>query len=220
MNDKNKIIRDIVRKESLRIMKESQASFLVESSPVVDSETKLTMKRVNDYIGLLEKNLDKLNNEEKSAMDNEDYLSLKEIKKSQLNELSAMIKSYEKKLELLNKQKQELEQETNDIDSKGAGVFKNQEINEFSNEGFEKGWGLKLQTPNYHLSLVKIGDHNAYKVMNTNIENLELSDLLQLPDLKIGGAGKMQVFRKVGDRHDNVAEFEMKNIIKMTKNPQ
>ena len=60
MNDNRKIIRDIVRKESLRIMKESQASFLAESSPA-DTETKNSMKRVNDYIGLLEKNLEKLN---------------------------------------------------------------------------------------------------------------------------------------------------------------
>ena len=62
------------------MIKESQASFLVESSSD-DTETKSSMKRVNDYIGLLEKNLEKLNNEEATAMEAEDFMALKDIKK-------------------------------------------------------------------------------------------------------------------------------------------
>ena len=172
MNDKEKIIRDIIRKESLRMLKESQASFLKESS-AVDADTKQSMKRVNDYIGLLEKNLEKLNNEEKSAMDKEDFLSLKDIKTSQLNELSAMIKSYEKKLELLNVQKSELEEEVSNVNNQGAGIFKNQEISEFSADEFQKGWGLRIETSNYFMDLIKqMEDTNNFKVVNTNIPGL------------------------------------------------
>jgi hypothetical protein len=222
MNDKHKIIRDIVRKESLRIMKESQASFLAESSPA-DSETKMSMKRVNDYIGLLEKNLEKLNNEEKSAMDKEDYLALKEIKKSQLSELSAMIKTYEKKMELLNKQKLELEQQFDDVDSKGAGIFKNQEINEFSADGFQKGWGLRIETDNYFLDLVKqMDDTNNFKLVNTNVPGLQPGYVMAIPMLKIGGEGSINVYRHAGgNRYEELGKpLVVRNIRKMYKNPQ
>lgn len=222
MNDNQKIIRDIVRKESLRIMKESQASFLAESSPA-DSETKMSMKRVNDYIGLLEKNLEKLNNEEKSAMDKEDYLALKDIKKSQLSELSAMIKTYEKKMELLKKQKQELEQQFDDVDSKGAGIFKNQEINEFNADGFQKGWGLRIETDNYFLDLVKqMEDTNNFKLVNTNVPGLQSGYVMAIPMLKIGGEGSINVYRHTGgNRYEELGKpLVIRNIRKMYKNPQ
>ena len=222
MNDKEKIIRDIIRRESLRMLKESQASFLKESS-VSDADTKQSMKRVNDYIGLLEKNLEKLNNEEKSAMDKEDFLSLKDIKTSQLNELSAMIKSYEKKLELLNVQKSELEEEVSNVNDKGAGVFKNQEISEFSADEFQKGWGLRIETSNYFMDLIKqMEDTNNFKVVNTNIPGLKSGYVMAIPMLKIGGEGTISVYRDSGGgRYEELGKpLTIRNIKGMYKNPQ
>jgi len=222
MNDKEKIIRDIIRKESLRMLKESQASFLKESS-AVDADTKQSMKRVNDYIGLLEKNLEKLNNEEKSAMDKEDFLSLKDIKTSQLNELSAMIKSYEKKLELLNVQKSELEEEVSNVNNQGAGIFKNQEISEFSADEFQKGWGLRIETSNYFMDLIKqMEDTNNFKVVNTNIPGLKSGYVMAIPMLKIGGEGTISVYRDSGGgRYEELGKpLTIRNIKGMYKNPQ
>ncbi len=223
MSDRLKIIRDIVRKESLRIMKESQASFLAESSPVKDSDTKQSMKRINDYIDLLEKNIEKLNNEEKSAMNKEDYLSLKDIKNSQLSELTAMIKSYDKKMELLNKQKEELEAELGDVVDKGASIFKNQEMNEFNSDDFEKGWGLRIETDNHYVDLVKImEDTNNFKLINTNIPGLHAGYVMSIPTLKIGGEGTIKVYRNTdGNRFEELEKpLIVKNIRKMFKNPQ
>jgi len=222
MNDKEKIIRDIIRRESLRMLKESQASFLKESS-AVDADTKQSMKRVNDYIGLLEKNLEKLNNEEKSAMDKEDFLSLKDIKTSQLNELSAMIKSYEKKLELLNVQKSELEEEVSNVNNQGAGIFKNQEISEFSADEFQKGWGLRIETSNYFMDLIKqMEDTNNFKVVNTNIPGLKSGYVMAIPMLKIGGEGTISVYRDSGGgRYEELGKpLTIRNIKGMYKNPQ
>lgn len=222
MNDKEKIIRDIIRKESLRMIKESQASFLKESS-AVDVDTKQSMKKINDYIGLLEKNLDKLNNEEKSAMDKEDFLSLKDIKSSQLSELTAMIKSYEKKLELLNLQKSELENETSSVNEKGAGIFKNQEISEFSAENFQKDWGLRIETENYFIELVKqMEDTNNFKLMSTNIPGLKPGYVMAIPMLKIGGEGVINVYRNTGEnRYEELEKpLTVRNIKAMYKNPQ
>jgi prefoldin subunit 5 len=223
MNDNEKIIRDIIKRESLRIIKESQASFLIESSTGVDAETKMSMKRLNDYIGLLDKNLEKLNNEESSAMDAEDFLSLKDIKKSQLSELTALIKTYEKKVELLNVQKQELEEAFSDVDTKGAGIFKNQEINEFSAEEFQKGWGLRIETDNYFVDLVKqMEDTNNFKVVNSNITGLKPGFVIAVPVLKIGGEGSLKIYRNSGGNRFEELEkpLVMRNIRRMFKNPQ
>jgi len=222
MNDKEKIIRDIIKRESLRMIKESQASFLVESSSD-DTETKMSMKRVNDYIGLLEKNLEKLNNEEATAMDAEDFMALKDIKKSQLSELTAMIKTYEKKLELLRVQKSELDDAFSDVDAKGAGVFKNQEIIEFSAESFKKGWGLRIETDNYFVDFVKQMDEtNNFKVMNSNVPGLKNGFVAAIPGLKIGGEGSISIYRSTGGgRYEELDKpLVMRNIRKMFKNPQ
>lgn len=221
MVDKEKIIRDIIKKESLRILKESQASFLHESSSV--TETKMAMKRVNDYIGLLEKNLDKLNSEEKSAMDAEDFLSLKDIKKSQLSELTALIKSYDKKVELLKVQKSELEKDFSDVDTKGAGVFKNQEIVEFSAESFKKGWGLRIETENFFVDFVKQMDEtNNFKIINSDIPGLKQGYVAAIPVLKIGGEGSIKIYRHTGgNKYEELSKpLVIRNIKNLYKNPQ
>jgi len=223
MNDKEKIIRDIIKKESLRMIKESQASFLVESSTELESNTKIRMKKINEYINLLEKNLEKLNNEEKSAMDKEDYLTLKDIKKNQLSELTSMIKSYEQKMELLNLQKSELETEFADVDTKGAGIFKNQEISEFNAENFQKGWGLRIETQNYYVDLVKqMEDTNNFKVVNSNINGLKPGFVTRVPMLSIGGEGTLSVYRHAGgNKYEELEKpLVIRNIKKMYKNPQ
>jgi len=218
MNDIKKIIRDLTKKESLRMIKESQASFLKESSSNVED----VIKDVDDgIIDVNEKRLEKLKREEESAKEKEDFSELKRIKEEQFSAVNKMIAGYSRKVELLSKMKTELQQEILDITSSGAGIFKNQEIGEFKNEGFEKDWGLRIETPNTSTDLIKILDNaNAYKVINTNIPNLKANDLLKLPDLKIGGGGNVNVYRKVGERQENVANFRIENITKMVKNPK
>jgi len=221
MNNQEKIIRNIIKKESLRVIKESQASFLNESSS--GTETKMAMKRINDYIDLLEKNLDKLNNEESTAMESEDFLSLKDIKKSQLSELTAMIKSYDKKVELLNIQKTELETAFSDVDSKGAGIFKNQEIVEFGAEEFKKGWSLRIETDNHFVDFVKQMDEtNNFKVVDSDIPGLKKGFVAAVPALKIGGEGSINLYRHTGgNKYEELNKpLVIRNIRKLFKNPQ
>jgi hypothetical protein len=217
MNGNDQIIRKLIRKESLRMIKESQASFLKEDS----GDVKSVIQDVDDgIIEVNEKRLDKLEGEEKSAREKEDFAELKRVKEEQVASTEKLIRGYARKVELLTKTREELQKEMLEIQTNGSGIFKNQEMTEFSNERFEKDWGLRIETPNTSTGLVKIMDTNAYKVIDTNIPSLETNDLLQLPDLKIGGSGDVKVYRKVGDRHDNVANFKIDNITKMIKNPQ
>lgn len=217
MNNNDKIIRDLIKKESLRMIKESQASFLIESS---DNLERVIQDIDESVIDVNEKKLEKLKNEESSAKEKEDFSEFKRIKEDQISVIDKLIKGYTKKVELLGRVKSELSEEIIQIQQNGSGIFKNQEMNEFSNENFQKDWGLRIETPNHFMNLVKILDNNAYKVVSTNIKGLEANDLLQLPNLKIGGEGKVAVYREVGGRHQNVANFDIRNIAKMIKNPQ
>jgi len=215
MDISEKTIRDLIKKESLRIIKESQASFLKESS-----DTKRVIEDIDEsIIDVNEKRMEKLKSEEKSAIDKEDFLELKRIKEDQVFAIEKLIRGYSKKVELLDKIRTEIQSEMINIQKSGSGFFKNQEISEFSNESFQKDWGLKIQTPNYFINLIKILDNNAYKVMSTNIEGLITNDLLMLPDLKIGGDGNIKVYREVNGRHENISSFKISNINKLIKNP-
>jgi len=217
MNGNEQIIRNLIKKESLRMIKESQASFLKEDSGSVQN----VIKDVDDgIIEVNEKRLTKLDGEEKKAREKEDLADLKRIKEEQVDSTEKLIRGYARKVELLTKVREELQEDMLNIQTSGSGVFKNQEMSEFNNESFEKDWGLRIDTPNTSTGLVKVMDTNAYKVIDTNIPSLEVNDLLQLPDLKIGGSGNVKVYRKVGERHENVANFKIDNITKMIKNPQ
>jgi hypothetical protein len=217
MNNNDKIIRDLIKKESLRIIKESQASFLVESSNNLE---KVIQDIDESIIDVNEKKLEKLKNEENSAKEKEDFSEFKRIKEDQLSAIDKLVKGYSKKVELLNQLKTELREEIIQIQQNGSGIFKNQEMTEFSNDSFQKDWALRIETPNHFMNLVKILDNNAYKVVDTNIKGLQTNDLLQLPNLKLGGEGKITVYREIGGRHQNVANFDIRNIVKMIKNPQ
>lgn len=214
-----KIIRDLIRKESLRIIKESQASFLKD----VSSEVKHSMKDVNSVIGLFEKELEKLNNEEKSAISKEDYSELKRIKAEQMNALTKVINGYNTKIKLLSQQKSDLHQQIVDVAAKGANVFNNQDMTEFENVNFKKGWALRIQTEKFKIDLVKqIEDGNNYRIVSTNIPGLEPGDLASLPNLSIGGNGKLKIYRKINGRYEEIVDggMELQNIKKMVKNPQ
>jgi hypothetical protein len=134
-----------------------------------------------------------------------------------------MIKSYEQKMQLLNMQKSELEEEFNNVDTQGAGIFKNQEISEFNAENFKKGWGLRIETQNYFLDLVKqMDDTNNFKVIDTDIPGMKAGFVTRVPMLSIGGEGTLSIYRSTGGgRYEELEKpLIMRNIKKMYKNPQ
>lgn len=219
MNDIEKLIRDLSKKESLRVIKESQASFLVEESSPLDD----TMETVNDIIDTAERKLGSLNNQEASARDKEDFSELKNIKAKQLKYLGQLVKAYTKKLELLMGQEMGLKGELDSVIKNGVNVFKNAELQEFSNDKFKKGWGLQIDTNDSSTKLVKIlDDANAYKIMSTDIQGIGTGDLLKIPDMKLGDVVNVELYKQtgVGGRFELVKKISMNNITKIVKNPQ
>lgn len=219
MNQNERFIRDLIKKESLRILKESQASFLNETSITL----KYSMEEVNDSIDNSEKKLDKLNKEESSAINEEDYLKLRDIKHSQLTALSNMIEHFKAKIVLLDSQKESLEAEIEDMKKLGAGVFNNQELNEFSNETFKKNWVLKIETDNYQISLVKLMDEtNNYKVLDTNIPGIKSGYIFVVPNLKLAHGAVLKGYMPSGGNkyQDLEKPLNIQKINRLIKNPK
>ena len=223
MNDNHKIIRDLIRKESLRKIKESQASFLNESSFEVSQEETLekTMEKLNKSIGQSEKDLEKYNKDERSAIDKEDFAALRDAKLYQYDALKDMITNFEQKLELLKKQKETLEMEMKDIDSKGANAFNNQEMDEFSHEGFKKGWVLRIETDNHFINLVKQMDEtNNYKVIGSNVPGLQQGFVAMIPNLKVAHGGELTIYVPENGKYRELdKKLKIHKITKLVKNP-
>ena len=96
-------------------------------------------------------------------------------------------------------------------------------MTEFENENFNKDWVLRIETQKFKLDVVKqVEDGNNYRIINTNIPGLESGDLVALPNLSIGGNGKVKVYRKINDRYEEIVDggMEIQNIKKLIKNPQ
>lgn len=223
MNDNHKIIRDLIRKESLRKIKESQASFLSESSFDVSQEETLekTMEKLNRSIDQYAKDLDKFNKDERSAIDKEDFAALRDAKLYQYDALKGMINNFEQKLDLLKQQKEALEKEMQDIDSKGANAFNNQEMDEFSNEKFKKGWVLRIETDNHFINLVKQMDEtNNYKVIGSNIPGLQNDYVAMIPNLKVAHGGELTIYApEYGKYRELDNKLKIHKITRLIKNP-
>jgi hypothetical protein len=137
--------------------------------------------------------------------------------------ITKIINGYNTKIKLLNQQKDDLHSQIIDVAAKGSNVFNNQEISEFENEGFKKDWILRIETEKFNINLIKQVDNgNNYRIVSTNIPGLELSDLASVPNLTLGGNGKIKIYRKINDRYEEIVDggMEIRNIKKMIKNPQ
>jgi hypothetical protein len=205
--------------KSLRMLKESQASFLNEASITL----KYSMEEVNDSIDNSEKKLDKLNKEESSAVNDEDYIKLRDIKHSQLTALSNMIEHYKAKMVLLDSQKESLEAEIEDMKKLGAGVFNNQELDEFAHESFKKGWVLRIETDDHYINLVKLMDEtNNYKLVDTNIPGLKSGYVFVVPNLKVAHGAVLKGYRPLGGNkyQDLDKPVNIQKINRLIKNPK
>jgi hypothetical protein len=199
-----------IKKEGLKLIRESQAFEHLEDV-IEDIDAGL--------IQLYHKKFDKLKSEEEKAVEKEDYVDLKRIKESQIEVLRKLIKFYEKKVEYLNKLGTEIEKSTQEVGSKGVNVFGNKSMNEFKNEEFLKGNKVKILGGGKFFIVEKASESNVYKVLDTNIEGIQSGDALKLSDMKIGGSGTVTVYRKMGERFEELKQMKFNNVTEIIKNP-
>lgn len=210
-NNMDKQLKEFIKRESLRLLKESQA-FKHLYNVIKDID--------EGFIEVNEKRLEKLNKDEQAATEKEDYVQLREIKTEQLAAITKLVEAYKKKAEYLDEVKKGIQKEVENLGAQGNSVFKNKKINEFKNEDFPKNQSLLLKTQNTETVLLKIADGNQFQVQRTSIAEIKPGDIMTLPaEVKIGGDAIVTVYRKMGDRMEELNKMRMKNIQDIIKNP-
>ena len=213
INNKTELL-EFLRRESLRILSESGESQALSAlhDKVEDVE--------GYFIDTDEKRLERLNSDEEKAIDKEDYVGLQKIKEDKKNILGKLIVAYKKKIELYEQMRQAIAADLQDIGVKGSQVFKNKELNEFRNEGSEKGIIIKVGTLTSEITIQKISGNNQYKVMDSTAPGIQPGYIVAIPDLKIGNSAQLKVYRPMGDsRFEEIGSPTLQNIKKITKNP-
>ncbi len=204
------ILKEYIQKEGLRLMNESETLEKLES----------TIEDIDEgLIDLYEKKFDKLKKDEEKAVADEEFSELKKIKDEQAEVLDKLIKFYEKKVEILNKIGDEIKGDANEVGTKGRGVFDNKKLEEFKNEDFTKGTKVKIAGSAKHFKAEKVSENNTYNVLESNIAGLEPGDFLKISDMKVGGSGQVTVYRKIGERFDELKSMKFNNVTEIVKNP-
>jgi hypothetical protein len=204
-------LREHIQKEGLRLMNEETENLKKLESTIEDIDEGL--------IDLYEKKFDKLRNDEEKAVADEEFSQLKRIKDEQAEVLDKLIKFYEKKVEVLNKIGNEIKNSASEVGTKGRDVFSNKSMEEFKNEDIAQNTKIKIAGSSKFFIVEKVSENNTYNVLESNITGIEPGDFLKISDMKIGGSGSVTVYRKVGDRFDELKTMKFNNVTEIVKNP-
>jgi hypothetical protein len=202
---------EFIKKQSLKLLKENEAFADLEDK--VDSIDE-------SFIEVYEKKLDKLKSAEEKAMTDENYVELQKIKEEKVVALKRLIDAYKVKTKVLEQLHDGLKQEIGELGSKGSGVFKDMQLFEFGTEDIVKGNVIKITTNSSETKLEKITDNNQYSILETNASGLKPGDVLALPtSVKVGNPADITVYRKMGDRFQELGKVKFEIIKGITKNP-
>ena len=203
-------LKEYIKKQGLKLMKESKTLEQLETT-IEDLDEGL--------IDLYQKKFDSLKKEEENAIDKEEFSQLKKIKDSQVEVLDKLVSFYTKKVEVLKKISDEIKNSASEVGTKGVGVFSNKEMSEFKNEEFAKNNKIKVSGGDKYFIAEKVGENNAYSVLDTNINGINGGDFLKISDLKIGSSGTITIYRKITDRFEELKTMKFNNVTEIIKNP-
>lgn len=205
------ILKEYIQTEGLKLMKESDDNLKKLESVVEDIE--------EGFLVRYENKLEALKKDEEAAIKDQDFSRLKEIKDEQIKVIDQLIKFYNKKVEILNKIGEEIKGDANEVITKGVGVFNNKNLEEFKNEDIAQNTKIKIAGSSKFFIAEKVSDANTYNVLESNIAGIEPGYFLKISDIKIGGSGNVTVYRKVGDKFEELKTMKFNNVTEIVKNP-
>lgn len=205
------ILKEYIQTEGLKLMKESDDNLKKLESVVEDIE--------EGFLVRYENKLEALKKDEEAAIKDQDFSRLKEIKDEQIKVIDQLIKFYNKKVEILNKIGEEIKGDANEVITKGVGVFNNKNLEEFKNEDITQNTKIKIAGSSKFFIAEKVSDANTYNVLESNIAGIEPGYFLKISDIKIGGSGNVTVYRKVGDKFEELKTMKFNNVTEIVKNP-
>ena len=213
MEIKNKTqLLEAIRKYSLQFLKENEAFASLEDKVDVIDES---------WIEIYEKKLEKLKSAEEKAMAEENYVELQKIKEDKLTAFNRLIDAYKLKTKTLEELRDGLSQDIGQLGSQGSGVFKNKQLNEFTNEEIPKETVIQLSTNSAQIKLKKVSENNQYAILDTTAPTLQVGDILSLsPVVKIGHPVKITIYRSInGGKYQEIGSSELGTIRGIIKNP-
>lgn len=215
-NNYNNKLLEIIRAESLKLIKEQEALSSLSQEKLDD--------RISDieegFIEVNEKRLEGLSKEEDKAVSEENYVELQKIKQEKLTCLTKLIAAYNKKQEYLTQLKNLLSSELNHLDVSGSGIFRDKSLTELNSLEVQKGTKIKISSVSAEIILEKITENNNYNVISTNIPGVQSGDLVSIsPLIKIGHQAKINVYRNIQNRWAPIGPVGINNVTKIIKNP-
>ena len=124
-----------------------------------------------------------------------------------------------KKVQVLNKIGEEIKNSASEVGTKGRDVFSNKSMEEFKNEDIAQNTKIKIAGSSKFFISEKVSENNTYNVLESNITGIEPGDFLKISDMKVGGSGNVTIYRKVGDRFDELKTMKFNNVTEIVKNP-
>lgn len=205
------ILKEYIQKEGLRLIKESDDNLKKLESIIEELD--------EGFLDRYEKKLEGLKKDEKDAIEKQDFSRLKEIKDEQIKVIDELIKFYNKKVEVLSRLGKEIKGDANEVITKGVQVFNDKNLKEFQNEEILKDTKIKIVGSSSYFIAQKVSENNIYNVLESNITGIEPGYFLKISDIKIGGPGQVTVYRKSGDKFDELKTMKFNNVTEIIKNP-
>jgi hypothetical protein len=205
------ILKEYIQKEGLRLIKESGDNLKKFESVIEDIE--------EGFLVRYENKLETLKKDEEAAIKDQDFSKLKEIKDEQIEVIDKLIKFYNKKVGILSKIGDEIKGDASDVVAKGIGVFNDKKLEEFKNEDITQNTKIKIAGSSKFFIAEKVSDVNKYNVLESNIAGIEPGYFLKISDIKIGGSGNVTIYRKNGDKFEELKTIKFNNVTEIVKNP-
>jgi DNA repair ATPase RecN len=101
----------------------------------------------------------------------------------------------------------------------GKNANYNKILEEFKNEDITQNTKIKIAGSSKFFIAEKVSDANTYNVLESNIAGIEPGYFLKISDIKIGGSGNVTVYRKVGDKFEELKTMKFNNVTEIVKNP-
>ena len=205
-------IQDQIRKvifESL--IKESQAFKALEQQMSKVDET--FIKYAQDRITELDKEME-------DARKKRDFPRYKNALEEKVRAMDDLISAHKKRMEILEKMKKSISLDQQAADNQGERVFMEEKLESFANDEFQKGDRVRFESQSAFFEIEKGSEEqNQFVVQDTNVDGIKLGDVLVIQDFAIGGTARMRIYRKIGQRFEDLGETEVHNINSIVKDP-
>lgn len=179
------------------------------------------MSKVDEtFIKYAQDRITELDKEMEAARKEKDFPRYKNALEEKVKAMDDLISAHNKRMEILEKMKESLATDKQAADNQGDRVFMEEKLESFASDDFRKGERVRIESQSAFFEMEKgSDDQNQFVVQDTNVDGIKLGDVLVIQDFAIGGSARMRVYRKIGERYEDLGETEAHNVNSIVKDP-